>query len=95
MTRDEVAARRDEILEIARRYGATRVRLFGSTLRGESHPESDLDLLVDLEPGRSLFDLGAMHTELEERLGCPVDLLTENGLHWYVRERISREAVPL
>lgn len=95
MTHEELQQRRDEILEIARRHGATRVRIFGSTARGEAGPNSDLDLLVDLEPGKSLFDLGAMLVDLEELLGCRVNVVTENGLHWYVRGRVEEEAVPL
>lgn len=95
MTRDELEQHRDEILAIARRHGATDVRLFGSTLRGDATSDSDVDFLVDLEPGRSLFDLGAMQADLEDLLGCRVDLVTENGLHWYVKNRITQEAVAL
>lgn len=95
VTREQLEQHRVEILEIARRYGATQVRIFGSTARGEAGPESDIDLLVDLEPGRSLFDLGAMLVDLEELLGCRVDVVTEKGLHWYIRDRVKREAVPL
>lgn len=95
MTRDELEQHRDEILAIARRHGATDVRLFGSTLRGDATSDSDVDLLIDLEPDRSLFDLGAMHADLEELLGCRVDLVTENGLHWYVKDRVTQEAVSL
>ena len=86
---------RTQILKIAQRHGATNVRVFGSTVRGESGPESDLDVLVDLEPGRSLFDLGGLLVDLQELLHCRVDLTTEAGLHWYIRDRVLEEAVLL
>ena len=83
------------ILEIAQRHGATNVRVFGSTVRGEAGPESDLDVLVDLEPGRSLFDLGGLLVDLQELLQCRVDVTTAAGLHWYIRDRVLEEAVLL
>ena len=86
---------RDRILAVASRRGATKVRIFGSTARGQENAESDLDLLVDLEPGRSLLDLGGLQMELQELLNCPVEVTTEAGLHWYLRDRVLREAVPL
>lgn len=86
---------RDEIQCIALRHGATNVRIFGSTVRGESHSGSDVDVLVDLEPGRTLFDLGAMQMDLQDLLGCRVDVLTEPALHWSIRDRVLEEAVPL
>ena len=86
---------RAKILQIAKRHGATNVRVFGSTVRGESGPESDLDVLVDLEPGRSLFDLGGLLIDLQELLHCRVDLTTKAGLHWYIRDRVLEEAVLL
>jgi len=86
---------REEILKIADRYGVHHVRIFGSTARGESGDESDIDVLVELEPGRSLFDLGGFQIELQELLGFHVDVVTETGLHWYIRERVLEEAVPL
>lgn len=96
MTLEElVTQHRAEILAIARRHGARDVRIFGSTVRGEAGAESDVDLLVDLEPGRSLFDLGEMLMDLQDLLGCRVDLVTEAGLHWYIRDRVLEEAVPL
>jgi uncharacterized protein len=86
---------REEILRAAARHGASNVRIFGSVARGEAGPASDVDVLVDLEPGRSLLDHAALLLELEELLGCPVDVVTERGLRARFRERVLREAVPL
>ena len=86
---------RDKILQIAARYGARNVRLFGSTARGDSRPDSDVDLLVDLEPDRSLFDLGGLLSEVSELLGREVDVVTEKGLRPRIREQVLREAVRL
>ncbi len=87
--------KRAEILRVARAHGAKRVRVFGSVVRGEARPESDIDLLVDLEPGRNLLDLVAIKQELEDLLGREVDVLTEAAVSPYLREQILREAVPL
>ena len=90
-----VKEKRAEILRIASRYGAHDVRVFGSVTRGESDRESDVDFLVELEDGRSLLDLGGLQMELEELLGCKVDLVTESGLYWLLRLHILKEAQPL
>lgn len=87
-------ANRAEVLRIAARYGAHDVRVFGSVVRGEAGPESDIDLLVRLEPERTLLDLGGLYAELEELLGR-VDVVPEEGLKPEVRERVLAEAVPL
>ncbi|MGD0273933.1 MAG: nucleotidyltransferase family protein [Gaiellaceae bacterium] len=89
----DVLARRDEILDAAARHGARNVRVFGSIVRGEADERSDLDLLVEMEPGRSLLDLAGLHLELEEMLGCEVDIGTK--IKPRLRERIEVEAVPL
>ena len=83
------------IIETAARHGAHNVRVFGSVARGEAEPQSDVDLLVDMEPGRSLLDLGSLHAELQELLGRKVDVVTEGGLYWLLRRRILKEARPL
>jgi len=71
------------------------VRLFGSVSRGEAGSQSDVDILVDLEPGRSLLDLGGLLMDLEDLLGRKVDVVTEQGLHWYIRDKVLKEAVRL
>ena len=85
--------RRNEILRIAAQYGAHHVRVFGSVARGEADAASDIDFLVEMEPGRSLLDLGGLQAELEASLGCPVDVVTEKGLKARTRGRVLAEAV--
>ncbi len=91
-TNELLREKRDEILRTAARHGAHNVRVFGSTARGDVGPESDIDLLVNLEPGRSLLDLGALLMDLQDLLGCPVDVVTEAGLRSRIRDRVLREA---
>lgn len=88
-------AKREEIKKLAANYGAHNVRLFGSVARREARSDSDIDLLVDLGPDRSLFDLGGLLMELQDLLGCKVDVVTERGLRPRIRERVLRDAVPL
>jgi predicted nucleotidyltransferase len=96
MTRAEQLKRsRKSILRLAKNYGVTDIRVFGSAVRGDDTPESDIDFLVELEPDRSLFDVGGLLVELENLLGCKVDVLTENSLHWYIRDRVLGEARPV
>src|SRR5260370_30636292 len=85
--------KREDILRIATKRGATNVRIFGSIARGEADAESDIDLLVDLEPGRSLFDLGGLLMDLQDLLGHKVDVVTEKGLRERIREHVLKEAV--
>ena len=87
--------RREDILRIAARHGARNVRVFGSVARGEAGPDSDLDLLVDAGPGRTPFFPAGLLADLEELLGRKVDVLTEEAIHWYIRERVLKEALPL
>lgn len=84
-----------EILAIATRNGASNLRVFGSVARGDAGPESDVDFLVELEPGRSLFDLGGLLMDLQDLLQCPVDVVTPAGLRPRIRERVLAEAVVL
>ena len=87
--------KREEILRIAGAHGARNVRVFGSVSRGEAGTESDVDLLVKLEPGRSLLDLIAIKQELEDLLGREVDVVTEDAVSPYIREQVLKEAVSL
>ena len=89
------AEQREEILRIAERRGALAVRVFGSVARGEAKEGSDLDLLVEWEPGRDLLDHAGLVQDLEELLGVKVHVGTEKSLHWYVRDPILGEATPL
>ena len=88
-------AKREDILRTATKHGAYNVRVFGSVARGEADAESDIDLLVDMEAGRSLLDLSGLLIDLEDLLGCNVDVITEKGLRDRIRERVLREAVTL
>jgi predicted nucleotidyltransferase len=83
---------KDAIRRIARHHGAMDVRVFGSRSTGKSNVSSDIDLLVELEPGRDLLDLIAIKQDLEEELGCAVDVVTRNGLNPYLKDRILSEA---
>ena len=87
--------RREEILRLAERRGARDLRVFGYVARGEANENSDLDLLVAWEPGRSLMDHAGLVQDLQDLLGIKVHVGTEKSLHWYVRESILREATPL
>ena len=87
--------KREQVLEIAARYGAYDVRVFGSVERLEANDASDIDILVNMEPGRSLMDLGGLLYDLQELLGIEVDVVTEKGLRARFREQVLREAVPL
>jgi predicted nucleotidyltransferase len=93
--REAVSDRREQIRRLAARHGARQLRIFGSVARGETHSESDLDLLVKLDPGRSLLDLVALKQDLEDLLGCRVDVLTEAAISPYIRDKVLRESVDL
>jgi uncharacterized protein len=87
--------KREAILHIAARHGARNVRVFGSVARGAADEQSDIDFLVEMEPGRSLLDLGGLLMDLQELLGQKVDVVTERGLKPRIRERVLNEAVAL
>jgi len=91
-TEQLVQSKREAILRVAAEHGARNVRVFGSVARGEASDESDVDFLVDFEPGRSLLDLGGLRVELESLLGRRVDVVTEPGIYWLLRRRILNEA---
>lgn len=85
-------SKRAKMLDLAAARGAHNLRVFGSAARGAAREDSDVDLLVDLDPGRSALDLAGLTLDLEELLGRRVDIVTEAGLHWFIRDRVLREA---
>jgi predicted nucleotidyltransferase len=87
--------KRQEVLQIAERYGVRNIRVFGSTVRGEDRPDSDIDLLVRMEDARDLFDFIGFKLDIADLLGKKIDLISENGIHHLLRERILHEARPL
>ena len=87
--------KRAAILATAERHGARNVRIFGSVARGDFDDKSDLDFLVEMEPGRSLLDHASLLVALEELLGCKVDVVSEKGIKTRIRERVLKEARPL
>ena len=95
MVLEALRSQRRAILDAAARRGARNVRVFGSTVRGDAGPQSDVDFLVDVEPGRSLLDVIALEQDLEELLGRPVEVLTDGGLSPYLQKRILAEAQAL
>lgn len=95
VTMDALRAKREEILRLARQWGARDVRVFGSVARGDAGPSSDVDFLVEFEAGRSLLDHGGLLMDLQELLGCEVDVVSEGGMRSRFRDRVLKEAVPL
>jgi hypothetical protein len=93
--RELLEQRRQSILRVAARHGARNIRVFGSAARGDADEHSDIDLLVEIDPGRSLLDMGGLLMELRELLGRDVDVVTVGGLKERIRDRVLREAVPL
>jgi predicted nucleotidyltransferase len=90
-----VRDKREEILRIAASHGARNIRICCAMARGEARTDSDLDVLVSLEPGRSVLDLVAIKQDLEDLLGCEVDVVTEAAISPYIREQVLEEAVSL
>jgi uncharacterized protein len=93
LTLEQVRARRDEILRLAKAHRASNVRVFGSVARGTAGPESDLDILIDTEPGCSLFDLGGLLEDLKDLFGPRVDLVVADGLKERAKPSVLRDAV--
>jgi predicted nucleotidyltransferase len=91
----DIQAHRDQILQLARAHGARNVRVFGSVARGQSDAASDIDLLVEMAPDRSLLDRIALIHDLQDLLGWPVDVINERALHRAIRDRVLAEAVQL
>lgn len=86
--------RRRAIVDLCKRHGASNPRVFGSTAKGSARPDSDVDLLVDLEPGRTFFDVAALHDDLEQLLSREVDVLTVGSVKGRLAH-IADEAIPL
>lgn len=95
LKKTDILERRQDIYAIARRYGASDVRLFGSVARGDATETSDVDFLVRFEPGRSLFDQGGLLMDLRELLGVNVDVISEGALHGEFGQILRAEAVPI
>jgi predicted nucleotidyltransferase len=87
--------KKQQILALAAKHGASNIRVFGSVANGTADQDSDIDFLVDLEQDRSLFDLGGLLMDLQQLLNRSVDVVTENGLHWYIKDRILSEGKPI
>jgi len=92
---DFIKSRREMILSIACLHGAHNLRIFGSYARGDERSDSDLDILADIDPDRSLLDQVALIRELQELLNMNVDLVEPACLHSFIRESILSEAIPL
>lgn len=95
LTKHDILKRRDEIVAVAKRYGASDLRIFGSVARGDAGASSDVDFLVRFEPGRSLFDQGGLLMDLRELLGVEVDVVSEGALSGRFAQVVRAEAVPL
>lgn len=95
LRKEDIFNRREEILAIAGRYGASNLRLFGSLARGDTTESSDVDLVARFEPGRSLFDQGGLLMELRELLGVNVDVVSEGALTGRFGQIVRRESLPL
>ena len=85
--------KRAEILRLASLHGCRNVRVFGSVATGESRPDSDVDILVDMESGRTIFDLAEFLGDLRELLGTEIDVVESRSIHPYIRDRVLAEAV--
>ena len=94
--RDEILLpHRTEVLRLAKRYGARKLRVFGSVRRREADANSDVDLLVEWRPGTSLLDSAGFRVAIQELLGRKVDTVEEQFLHWAIRPHVLAEAIPL
>jgi predicted nucleotidyltransferase len=95
LSKQDILARREQIIALASRYGASNLRIFGSVARGDANPDSDVDFLVRFEPGRSLFDQGGLLMDLRQLLGVNVDVVSEGALSGRFAQIVLNEAVPL
>lgn len=90
-----IRAHRADIVRVARSHKAKGVRVFGSAARGEATQASDIDLLVAMKPGADLLDIVAIKQDLEDLLGLPIDIVTENSISPYMRDEVLKEAIDL
>ena len=96
MNLDElIKQKRKDILDLAGKYGAYNIRIFGSVARGQANKDSDIDFLVDLKSDRSLWDLGGLWAELNTLLKVRIEVFTENTLKENIRENAFKEAIPI
>lgn len=93
--KEDILKHRDEIIAVARRYGASDIRIFGSVARGDTTEKSDLDLIVRFEPGRTLLDHGGLLMDLRDLLRMKVDVIDEGALSGRFEQIVQREAIPL
>jgi hypothetical protein len=94
-TRELLHEKREEILALAAQHKAHNVRVFGSVVRGEEGPESDVDFLVEFDEEASLFDHVGLEVDLEDLLGRAVDVVSRPALHWFIKDAVEREAAAL
>ena len=90
-----LSEKRDDIRSIAAMHGAYNIRIFGSVVRGEASPDSDIDFLIDAGPTTSSWFPAGLILDLEEILGRRVEVVTEKALNPYIRDSVLREAIPL
>lgn len=83
------------IRKVAARYRVANPRIFGSVLHGDDRNDSDIDIMVDIVPGTSLFDLTGLQSDLEAALGVRVDIVASTGLHRFIRDKVLAEALPV
>ena len=95
VTMETLKAKREHILRLAERWGARHVRVFGSVARGDTGPQSDVDFVVHFESDRSLLDHGGLLMDLQDLLGCEVDVVDDDAMRPRFRDRVLKEAVPL
>lgn len=95
ITKEDILNHRGEIIAIAKRHGASDIRIFGSVARGDTTDASDMDLIVRFEAGRSLFDHGGLLMDLEDLLGVKVDVIDEEAMRPRFRQHVVKEAIPL
>ncbi len=95
VTMETLKSKREHILRLAERWGACHVRVFGSVARGDAGPQSDVAFVVNFKPDRSLLDHGGLLMDLQDLLGCEVDVVDDDAMRPRFRDRVLKEAVPL